>query len=115
MNIVAIVIDVFLAIALTASAAGKLTKNDGALKAIRSVGFPDDKIWLLAVAEIAGAVGLIIGIFWAPLAIAAAIGVVLYFLGAVIGHLRVKDGQFGPAAFLGVVAVAAVIVNSIAA
>ncbi|GGG29558.1 hypothetical protein GCM10007304_49250 [Rhodococcoides trifolii] len=115
MAIVAIVVNAFLAIALTLSAIGKLTKNEQALAGIRSVGFPDDKIPLLAVVELAGAVGLIIGIFFTPLAIAAAIGVVLYFVGAVVGHIRVKDGQFGPAAFLLVLALVAVIVNAIAA
>ncbi|GAC1645701.1 MAG: hypothetical protein NVS4B12_11990 [Ktedonobacteraceae bacterium] len=49
--------------------------------------------WLpwLATLEFAGAAGLLIGIVWWPLGIAAAIGVVLYFLGASIGHVRVKD------------------------
>jgi hypothetical protein len=45
----------------------------------------------LAACEFAGAVGLLIGIFWWPLGIAAAIGLVLYFLGASFSHIRVKD------------------------
>ncbi|MFI6366189.1 DoxX family protein [Nocardia sp. NPDC050630] len=45
----------------------------------------------LGAAQIAGALGLIIGIWFAPLAIAATIGVALYFVGAVGAHLRVGD------------------------
>jgi hypothetical protein len=35
--------------------------------------------------------GLIVGLFWGPLAIAAAIGVLLLMVGAVIFHRRVGD------------------------
>jgi len=45
----------------------------------------------LAACEFAGAVGLLIGLAWAPIGIAAAVGLVLYFLGAIVAHLRVGD------------------------
>ena len=49
-----------------------------------------------------------IGILWPTLGMAAGIGLVLYFLGAVISHLRVGDVKgVGPAAFMLVVAAAA--------
>ena len=51
---------------------------------------------LTAACEFAGAAGLIIGIWWAPLGIAAAIGVVLYFVGAVGAHLRKNDFKSAP-------------------
>ena len=113
MFIATVVVTVFLTVALVASAIGKLTKNEGATSAVLGVGVPAERIPVLAALELAGAVGLVIGLFWAPLGIAAAIGVVLYFLGAVIAHLRVKDKAFGPAAFLLVVAVAALVLRSI--
>jgi len=49
--------------------------------------------WLpwLAACEIAGAAGILIGIAWAPLGIIAALGLVLYFVGAIIAHLRAGD------------------------
>jgi hypothetical protein len=58
---------------------------------METVGFPLDKLWFLASAELLGAVGLAIGLFWWPLGVAAAIGVILYFTGAVGSHLRVRD------------------------
>jgi DoxX-like family len=71
------------------------------------VGFPQDKLWFLASAEFAGAVGLVGGLFWAPLGVAAAVGVILYFVGAVGSHLRVRDFKgIAPAAALLLVAVA---------
>ena len=37
------------------------------------------------------AAGLIIGLWWGPLGIAAATGVTLYFVGAIGAHLRKTD------------------------
>ncbi|SDN78452.1 DoxX-like family protein [Klenkia soli] len=116
MFIATVVVTVFLTVALVASAIGKLTKNEGATAAVLGVGVPANRIPVLAALELAGAVGLVIGlVLWAPLGIAAAVGVVLYFLGAVVAHLRVKDNGYGPAAFLLLVAVAALVLRSITA
>ncbi len=45
----------------------------------------------LAACEIAGAAGLLLGLAWPPLGTAASAGLVLYFVGAVVAHLRVGD------------------------
>ncbi|WP_229481532.1 MULTISPECIES: DoxX family protein [Mycolicibacterium] len=45
-----------------------------------------------------GALGLLAGIFIPVLGIAASTGLVLYFVGAIIAHLRVRDYALGPAA-----------------
>jgi DoxX-like family len=45
----------------------------------------------LAVLKIAGAAGLLIGIAVPGLGVAAAIGLVLFFVGALTAHLRVHD------------------------
>ncbi len=41
--------------------------------------------------QLAGAIGLLGGLFWRPLGIAAAIGFLLMMVGAVIAHVRVRD------------------------
>ncbi len=41
--------------------------------------------------ELAGATGILLGLWLEPLGIAAAAGLVAYFIGAIIGHLRVGD------------------------
>ena len=55
----------------------------------------------LAACEFAGALGLLLGIVWPAVGLAAASGLVLYFVGSVIGHVRVGDLKgLGPAAFM---------------
>ncbi|MDJ0393218.1 DoxX family protein [Rhodococcus sp. G-MC3] len=112
MFIATLIVSIFLAVALTFSAVGKLTKNPAVIPIMEAVGVPADKIPVLAYLEIAGAIGLLVGLFWWPIGVAAAIGVILYFVGAVIAHVRVKDIKgTGPAAFLTLVAVAALVLR----
>jgi len=116
MFIVAVVVSILLAAGLSGSAGAKLTKDPRIIETlVRTVGVPEDRLWMLAALELAGAAGLIIGLFWAPLGIAAAIGVILYFIGAVAGHLRVGDTAIpaiAPAAVMLVTAVIALVLRS---
>jgi hypothetical protein len=74
------------------SAVMKLRENEQVVAIIGgTVGVPARYIPVLAALEIAGAVGIVAGLWIAPLGIAAAIGLVAYFVGAVAGHLRVRD------------------------
>lgn len=41
--------------------------------------------------QLAAVIGLIAGLFWRPLGIAAAVGLLLLMIGAVIAHRRVQD------------------------
>ena len=59
----------------------------------------------------AGALGLLAGFVVPALGIAAAAGLVLYFTGALVAHLRVRDRHFGKWALFFVLAVAALVVN----
>ncbi|MFF2848964.1 DoxX family protein [Streptomyces sp. NPDC058001] len=86
-----VVVGVLLALVLVASGRGKLVKDEKIVTGMRSIGVPDSWLPRLAALEFAGALGLLIGIFFRPLGIAAAIGVVLYFIGAVVTHIRGKD------------------------
>jgi DoxX-like family len=58
-----------------------------------------------------GAVGLLTGFAVPALGTAAAIGLVLYFICAVIVHLRVHDRQIGGAVFFLLLAAAALTTN----
>jgi hypothetical protein len=70
-----------------------------------TVGVPLKYFPLLAACEFAGALGLVVGIWWPLTGIAAGIGLVLYFVGAVVSHLRVGDVKgVGSAAFMLVLA-----------
>jgi hypothetical protein len=58
-----------------------------------------------------GAVGLLAGFAVPALGTAAAIGLVLYFICAVIAHVRVRDRQIGGAVFFLLLAAAALTTN----
>jgi len=64
------------------SAYGKLARTEQFVDIMPTIGVPLRALPYLAACQIAGAVGLVIGIWWAPLGIAAAVGFVAYFLGA---------------------------------
>ena len=87
-----VIATVVLAAIAVGSATGKLRKAEQVIAAISgTVGVPLRFLPVLAALEIAGAVGILIGLAVEPLGIAAATGLVLYFVGAVAGHLRVRD------------------------
>lgn len=100
-----------LALVLTASATFTLQRNDQIVAGMRKVEVPDSWLPRLATLKAAGAIGLVAGLWFTPLGIAAATGVTLYFIGAVISHLRVKDYELAPAAVLAVVAAAALVLR----
>lgn len=102
-----LVIAVVLALALVGLAVGKLTRNDAVAKTLSAAGVSDAMYVPLALVELLGAAGLVIGI-WVPwLGVAAAVGVVAYFAGAVLFHVRAKDPGVMPPIALGLLGVAA--------
>jgi hypothetical protein len=84
------------------SALGKIRRDPAIVKVIvETVGVPEKYLMALAGCELAGVTGLLAGMWWPPLGIAAAVGLVVYFVGAVASHLRVGDVKgIGPAVFM---------------
>jgi uncharacterized membrane protein YphA (DoxX/SURF4 family) len=116
MFLATIVVSVLLAVALAASASFKLRKDPRLVEGLGAVGVPVARFWQLAVLELAGAAGLVIGLFWWPLGVAAAIGVILYFVGATGAHVRFRDwGHIASPVGILVVAVAALVLRSLSA
>lgn len=105
------VVGILLALALTASATFMLQRNPAIVSSMQKVEVPDSWLPRLAGLKAAGAIGLVAGLWLAPLGVAAAVGVTLYFIGAVIAHLRVKDYELAPAAVLTLIAAAALILR----
>jgi DoxX-like family len=85
------VLSVVLAAPLVVAAIRKLTHREDVVRSYERVGVPEERLDSLAVILLAGAAGLIAGLFWAPVGIAAAIGVVCYFALAVAAHIRFHD------------------------
>lgn len=96
MFITYVVVAALLALILLASGRAKLVKDEKLMQAMAAAGVPGSWIPRLALVEIAAALGLLIGVFWRPLGIAAAVGLVAYFIGALITHLRAKDTKGMP-------------------
>jgi uncharacterized membrane protein YphA (DoxX/SURF4 family) len=116
MGIAFLVVAVVLASMVLFSGIGKLRNDPHIVKVIHeTVGVPMKYFPLLAACEIAGAFGLVLGIWWPILGIAAAIGLVIYFLGAIVSHVRVGDIRgIGPAAMLLTMSAAALILRVLA-
>jgi DoxX-like family len=74
-------------------------------------GVPESWITMLGLLKAAGAVGLLIGIGVPLIGVTAAIGLILFFVGAIITHLRVHDYSFGLAIVFLLLAVSALILR----
>jgi hypothetical protein len=75
------------------------------------VGVPESWITMLGILKAAGALGLLIGIGVPLIGTLAAAGLTLFFVGAIITHLRAHDYSFGLAVVFLLLAVAALILR----
>ena len=103
MHIPYLAITILFAAMVAFSGLGKIRRDPHQMQVIyETVGVPLKYFPLLAACEFAGAFGLLLGIWWPILGVAAAIGLILYFVGATVSHLRVRDVKgIGPPAFIG--------------
>jgi uncharacterized membrane protein YphA (DoxX/SURF4 family) len=105
-----IALDIFgalLAFAAIGSAVSKLKKVPDVMTAMASVGVAPHQIPMLAFLEIAGGLGIIVGI-WAPsIGVLASSCLALYFAVALIAHMKKKHkvSDFGAALGIFVIAV----------
>jgi hypothetical protein len=75
------------------------------------VGVSESWITMLGALKAAGALGLLVGIRVPLIGIAAAVGLVLFFVGAIFTHLRGRDYSFGLAIVFLLLAVAALVLR----
>lgn len=107
MFIATAVVSGLLALALAGSAGAKLSRHPMVVEMLTGLSVPTAWMPWLVSAEIAGGVGLLLGLVFAPIGIAAAIGLICYFIGAVITHVRARDNQIVAPIVLAGLAVAA--------
>jgi DoxX-like family len=91
------VIVIVLALLALAAAAAQLARVKAILDSLIHVGLSERIIPLLAACLIAGGLGLLIGLWYPLLGLAAAVGLVLFFVAATIAHLRKSDFKGLPA------------------
>ena len=91
MTFALVILAALLGLVTSFSAIGKLTMNAKATEMLHSLGLRDSQIRLLALVELLGALGLLIGTWIPILGLLAALGFVVYFLGAVVAHVRKRQ------------------------
>ena len=108
-----LIVTVTFALLVTFSGLGKVRRDAHQMKVVHeTVGVPLKYFPLLAACEFAGGVGLVVGILWPISGIAAGIGLGLYFLGAIVSHLRAGDAKgIGSAVFMFVLAAAVLVLR----
>jgi hypothetical protein len=106
------VVSILLAGSLTYAAARKLSHRPEVVEGYARVGVPEDRLDHLAAILLAGAAGLLVGLLWAPIGIAAALGLIVYFALALGAHVRADDLESLPTpAALELLAIAALVLR----
>ncbi len=86
-----VTISLLLAAACLLPAGGKLTGQPRMRQSAAHFGIPWSRYRLIGVAELAAAAGILTGLWWHPLGLAAAAGMAVLLLGAVITHGKAAD------------------------
>ncbi|MCW3842002.1 DoxX family protein [Micromonospora yasonensis] len=86
-----IVLTIILVSVLVAVAVPKLTGQVQMRDRMAHLGLSSTSTRLIGVLEVAAIVGLLVGLVWPPLGIAAAVGLAMQMIGAAIFHARAKD------------------------
>ncbi|MBF6339361.1 DoxX family protein [Nocardia abscessus] len=101
MNIAAVLVTGCLALSVAGSGVAPLVRHPKIVDTVAAVGFPVQHVWMLGVVKLAAAGGLACGPLWWPVSVAAALGLVVYFVAAIGTHLRARRRDVAaPAVFL---------------
>jgi hypothetical protein len=112
MFIASATLSALLALLFGSAGLDKITGNRRQIDTAAKLEVPWHRYRLIAVPEIAASAGLLAGLAFAPLGIAAAIGLVLLMTGALLFRLRVHDAApflLGDGTFIALAGVAAVL------
>lgn len=113
MNITFAVLSLMLAAVILFAGVPKVLKRPQMTEGAEHLGYSVKAFQVIGALEVAAAGGLVTGLFWEPLGIAAATGLVLLLIGAVISHRRAGDDVkvFLPPLVLTLVSAATVVVG----
>ena len=103
-----VALSLLLAAACLLPGAAKLTGHPKMRDSAAHFGIPWPHYRLIGVAELAAAAGILTGLWWHPLGLAAAAGMTVLLTGAMITHRRAKDGgkEMAPALLTLVITIA---------
>lgn len=91
MNYASAITGIILALMLLATTYADFTAQPKVLEVLDRLQVPRDRAKLLGTIKAIGALGLILGIWSAPIGIVASLGLSLYFVVAVAVHARADD------------------------
>lgn len=101
MHIAALALSILLALAMLMSGALKFFPTERITRLMAAVGVSGRALAVLGGLQVAATIGLLSGLWFTPFGIAAATGLILYFAGAIIAHVRSGDPDWqGAASFL---------------
>ena len=86
-----VTISLLLAAACLLPAAAKLAGHPKMQQSAAHFGIPWPRYRLIGAAELAAAAGILTGLWWHPLGVAAAAGMALLLVGAIITHRKAAD------------------------
>ncbi|HEV8560396.1 MAG TPA: DoxX family protein [Actinophytocola sp.] len=86
-----VILSALLAPVLLVLGSAKVIRHPMMQQNARHLGFSVSGFQLVGAVELAGGVGLILGLFWTPLGVAASVGLVLLLAGGAFAHARVRD------------------------
>jgi hypothetical protein len=113
MFVATVILSVLLALAFAGAGVPKILAQPKMVEVAAHFGLSIGSFRIIGVAEVAAAAGLLIGLAWAPLGIAAAAGLVLLMIGAIVFHVRAKDpvAAMAPVVVLAVLSVVTLVLR----
>lgn len=114
MFVAAVVLNLAVAAVLTMSAASVARHEPASVELLGRVGAMRLTPAIVA-AGLAGAAGLVVGLFVAPLGVLAGVGVLAFMACALLAHLRVGDRNILPPLVIGALAAAATVLRYLTA
>jgi hypothetical protein len=106
-----LIVTVLAAVANIFSAVCDFVRYKQVSVAMARAGVPDSWMTTLGILKAAGALGLLIGLGVPLIGTVAAVGLVLFFVAAIITHLRAHDDSFGLAAVFLLLALAVLVLG----
>ena len=115
MVVATVIVTVLLAALFTFSSSIKLLSVRQSIAIRDHLGVTPTQWRLIGMLELAGVIGVLVGLTWPPIGVAAAIGLALLSIGAVVSHVRASDGttETAPAAIGIALAVATAVLQAI--
>jgi hypothetical protein len=99
MHIAYLTVTLLLTGMLVFSAAAMYLRAGWILGSMTRAGVPESWLPMLATLKVGGAAGLLLGLAVPAVGLAAAAGVTLFFVGAIVTHIRARWGLYAPMPF----------------